>query len=110
MLLLNNEALYELWKKQELSQTIQKTKELQARLLLEKKLSSIQASSSAQEIMKETLDINFWRAPVDNDFGAFKVDVREKDSVYFNWRNTAADKKLISFTKGRNQKSATKNL
>jgi hypothetical protein len=54
MLLLNNEALYELWKKQELSQTIQKTKELQARLLLEKKLSSIQASSSAQEIMKET--------------------------------------------------------
>ncbi len=51
-----------------------------------------------REIMKETLDINFWRAPVDNDFGAFKVDLREKDSVYFNWRNTAADKKLISFT------------
>jgi len=54
MLLLNNEALYELWKKQELSQNIQKTKELQTRLLLEKKLSSIQASSSAREIIKET--------------------------------------------------------
>lgn len=50
-----------------------------------------------EEILMETLKLNFWRAPIDNDFGAFKVDKRAKDSIYFEWRKAANTKKLVSF-------------
>tara|TARA_B100000809_G_scaffold176399_1_gene173794 strand:+ start:1297 stop:5772 length:4476 start_codon:yes stop_codon:yes gene_type:complete len=52
-----------------------------------------------KEFLIEPLKMNFWRAPIDNDFGAFKVDKRPKDSIYFEWRKAAGVKELISFTK-----------
>jgi beta-galactosidase len=33
--------------------------------------------------------LNFWRAPVDNDFGAYKPNKRPKDAAYFKWREAA---------------------
>ncbi|MDT0552695.1 glycoside hydrolase family 2 TIM barrel-domain containing protein [Urechidicola vernalis] len=50
------------------------------------------------EQLTAPLALNFWRAPIDNDFGAFKVDMRPKDSVYFEWRKAANSKKLIALT------------
>ncbi|MCK5776192.1 MAG: DUF4981 domain-containing protein, partial [Bacteroidales bacterium] len=50
-----------------------------------------------KEYLKEPLQLNFWRAPTDNDFGAFKVDRRPADSIYFEWRKVASNKKLVSF-------------
>lgn len=47
--------------------------------------------------------LNFWRAPIDNDFGAFKVNIRPKDSIYFEWRKAANSKKLISMTASKNK-------
>ena len=38
-------------------------------------------------MLLEPLEMSFWRAPIDNDFGAFKVHKRPKDSTYFRWRN-----------------------
>jgi beta-galactosidase len=52
-----------------------------------------------KEFLIEPLKMNFWRAPIDNDFGAFKVNMRAKDSIYFEWRKAAGAKELISFSK-----------
>ena len=43
------------------------------------------------------VDFNFWRAPTDNDFGAFKFKKREKDKAYFIWKEAAKKKELIDF-------------
>ena len=61
------------------------------------------------ELLQEPVKMNFWRAPTDNDLGAWKL-WKAEDVKYFNWRNAAdnftldsivkddSDKKKISFT------------
>ena len=44
------------------------------------------------EFLQERLALNFWRAPIDNDYGAFKP----KDKDYFTWRTAANDPKITS--------------
>lgn len=51
-----------------------------------------------REMLKEPLEMNFWRAPIDNDFGAWKVDKRPKDSVYFEYRKAAKLYKINNVT------------
>lgn len=45
------------------------------------------------EILKEPMEMSFWRAPVDNDYGAWNVAVNESDVSYFAFRD--AGKKYI---------------
>lgn len=42
------------------------------------------------ELLTEPLEMSFWRAPTDNDLGAWNVQVNPKDSVYYDWRNAAS--------------------
>ena len=49
------------------------------------------------EMLDGDVDFNFWRAPTDNDFGAFKFKKREKDKAYFIWKEAAKKKELIDF-------------
>lgn len=49
-----------------------------------------------QEMILEPLEMNFWRAPIDNDFGAWKPDKRPKDSLYFEYRKAAQDYQLLA--------------
>lgn len=51
-----------------------------------------------KEILKETLKMNFWRAPTDNDYGAFNVERDKKEGEYFEWKNVANNNNLIDFT------------
>ena len=55
-----------------------------------------------KEMLKETLKMNFWRAPTDNDFGAFNINRNKKEGLYFDWKHVANKKKLISFNKRKN--------
>lgn len=52
---------------------------------------------NGKEQLSETLDLSFWRAPTDNDFGAWKTN-RDNDSIYFKWRDAAKNSKLKTFT------------
>ena len=45
-------------------------------------------------MLLETLEMNFWRAPIDNDFGAWKIDKRPHDSIYFEFRKAASSYEL----------------
>ena len=38
----------------------------------------------------------FWRAPTDNDFGAWKVDKRPQDTSYFQYRKSSQEFELIN--------------
>ena len=49
-----------------------------------------------EEVLAEPLEMSFWRAPTDNDFGAFKVDKRPKDTVYFRYREAGTVYELVS--------------
>ncbi len=49
-----------------------------------------------EEMLLEPLEMNFWRAPIDNDFGAWKVHKSPKDSVYFEFRKAAQVYSLTS--------------
>ncbi|MBB3699847.1 glycoside hydrolase family 2 TIM barrel-domain containing protein [Flammeovirga yaeyamensis] len=40
-----------------------------------------------KELLDERAKMNFWRAPTDNDFGAWNVDNRKEDAKYFEWRD-----------------------
>jgi beta-galactosidase len=51
-----------------------------------------------EELLKESLELNFWRAPTDNDFGAWKVEKRPQDSLYFVFRDAAKIFKLKNIT------------
>ena len=57
------------------------------------------------EYLKEPLQLSFWRAPTDNDFGAFKINRRPADSIYFEWRKAVSNKKLISFREEKIKKN-----
>lgn len=59
-------------------------------------LSSIQMKGA--EVLKEPLEMSFWRAPVDNDFGAWNPAKRPADSVYFNWRKAAKVYQSVKMT------------
>ncbi|MGL1886792.1 MAG: DUF4981 domain-containing protein [Reichenbachiella sp.] len=49
-----------------------------------------------EEVLQEPLEMNFWRAPIDNDFGAWKPQKRPKDSIYFEFRKAAKNFTLLS--------------
>ena len=61
-----------------------------------------------KEMLLEPLEMSFWRAPIDNDFGAFKVDKRSKDKAYFNWRDAGKNTilKRMTLTTKRNNKTS----
>lgn len=59
---------------------------------------------NGEEILQGPLTMNFWRAPIDNDFGAWKADKRPKDTVYFEFRKAAKNYQLKSF-----KEESTKN-
>jgi beta-galactosidase len=51
---------------------------------------------NGKEILLAPIELNFWRAPIDNDYGAFNV---KKDPDFFNWKNAATNRTLSSFSK-----------
>jgi len=51
---------------------------------------------SNKEMLLAPIELNFWRALTDNDYGAFKP---EKDIDFFKWREAAATRSLVSFSK-----------
>lgn len=55
--------------------------------------------SNGNNILLEPVKMNFWRAPTDNDFGAWK----KPTDTYYSWRDAAEKKTLISMekTKGK---------
>lgn len=46
-----------------------------------------------KNILEKVPKLNFWRAPTDNDFGAWNVNQRPQDTTYFKWRE--AGKKVF---------------
>ena len=55
-----------------------------------------------QNLLLEPAKMSFWRAPTDNDFGAWKPD--KPDGIkYFEWRDAADKKILTSFNKIKNK-------
>lgn len=63
---------------------------------------------AGNEILEESLEMNFWRAPTDNDFGAWKVEQRSKDSLYFEWRKVAKDFELQKMEQIKTNKQVNK--
>ncbi|MGB2128262.1 MAG: glycoside hydrolase family 2 TIM barrel-domain containing protein [Flavicella sp.] len=51
---------------------------------------------NGEEMLKERLALNFWRAPIDNDYGAFKPSRQKKHKAYFTWREGAKNTSIIS--------------
>ncbi|MEN1783861.1 MAG: glycoside hydrolase family 2 TIM barrel-domain containing protein [Bacteroidota bacterium] len=58
-------------------------------------LDSIKQGNS--DLLKEPAKMSFWRAPTDNDFGAWESSNTTYDIDYFYYRNAAEDKVLTSF-------------
>ncbi|MDC6365896.1 MULTISPECIES: glycoside hydrolase family 2 TIM barrel-domain containing protein [Flavobacteriaceae] len=57
-----------------------------------------------ENIMLEPAKMTFWRAPIDNDFGAWNSENQEKEEVdYFGYRTAADDKELIGFEHSKNK-------
>ncbi|MEM9896729.1 MAG: glycoside hydrolase family 2 TIM barrel-domain containing protein, partial [Bacteroidota bacterium] len=56
-----------------------------------------------EEMLLEPLQMSFWRAPTDNDFGAWNLVIRPKDSAYFSYRDAGKLKELkeMSVTKSK---------
>lgn len=50
-----------------------------------------------KELLSEPIQMSFWRAPTDNDLGAWNVQLNPNDSTYFDWRNAASVYELKSF-------------
>jgi beta-galactosidase len=50
---------------------------------------------SGVEMLVEPLEMCFWRAPTDNDFGAWVPNKRPQDSIYFQFRNSAKSYELL---------------
>ena len=38
-----------------------------------------------KEMLEGVVDVNFWRAPTDNDFGAFKISKSSKLISFISW-------------------------
>ncbi len=57
-----------------------------------------------KEMLLKPIDINFWRAPIDNDYGAFKAN-KPEDSIFFNWKAASKERKLVSFIKDDDKNS-----
>lgn len=55
------------------------------------------------ELLQEPVKMNFWRAPTDNDLGAWKL-WKAEDVKYFNWRTAADEYKLTSVEKDNSDK------
>lgn len=43
------------------------------------------------EMLKEPLEMSFWRAPIDNDYGAWNAEHSADDAAYFKFRNAGKD-------------------
>jgi beta-galactosidase len=51
-----------------------------------------------EEILLEPLEMCFWRAPTDNDFGAWNINERPQDGIYFDYRDAAKKIELLNLT------------
>jgi beta-galactosidase len=65
---------------------------------------------NGEELLEESLALNFWRAPVDNDFGAYKPEKTPKDKAYFKWRDAGNifELKRITYIKPKGKTSGGK--
>ncbi len=54
-------------------------------------------------LLLEPVKLTFWRAPIDNDFGAWNSWNAPKDVDYFGYRNAADKKVLIDFDHKKNK-------
>ncbi|MFT7030537.1 MAG: beta-galactosidase [Marinoscillum sp.] len=50
------------------------------------------------ELLAEPLEMCFWRAPVDNDYGAWTGEKRKEDSTYFEFRKAGSTYDLLEVT------------
>ena len=50
------------------------------------------------EMLKESVEMSFWRAPVDNDYGAWQVEVTKEDETYFAFRDAGKEYQLLNVT------------
>jgi len=55
---------------------------------------------NSHEILEEPLEMSFWRAPTDNDFGAWKQNSSE-DMKYFDFRDAATNYELKAVTSSK---------
>lgn len=55
------------------------------------------------QMLEAPVKMNFWRAPTDNDFGAWKAS-KPEDLKYFSWRRAADIFEIISVKKQDDQK------
>ena len=55
------------------------------------------------DLLLEPVKMTFWRAPTDNDFGAWGAWDAPKDVDYFSYRNAADKKELIAFDHTKNK-------
>lgn len=60
-----------------------------------------------KELLDGVVDVNFWRAPTDNDFGAFKAHKRKQDVAYYLWRDAGKAKELIGFEVKKSKNNIT---
>ncbi|NQZ79091.1 MAG: DUF4981 domain-containing protein, partial [Ekhidna sp.] len=63
-----------------------------------------------EEMLLEPMEMNFWRAPIDNDFGAWKVNKRPGDSVYFEYRKAADNFTLTSMSRSKPEDSSPEKM
>lgn len=50
-----------------------------------------------QEILLEPIEMCFWRAPTDNDFGAWSIHKNPENKSYFNYRDAGKTFELVDF-------------
>lgn len=55
------------------------------------------------DLLLEPVKMTFWRAPIDNDFGAWSAWDAPKDVDYFSYRDAADKKELIAFDHTKNK-------
>ncbi len=56
-----------------------------------------------EDMLLEPVRMNFWRAPIDNDFGAWNSWNAPKDVDYFGYRDAAEKKELTGFKHTKNK-------
>ncbi len=56
-----------------------------------------------ENLLLEPIQLTFWRAPIDNDFGAWSAWNAPKEVDYFSYRDAADKKELIAFEHSTNQ-------
>ena len=56
-----------------------------------------------ENLLLEPIQLTFWRAPIDNDFGAWSAWDAPKDVDYFSYRDAADKKELIAFEHATNK-------